>query len=102
MTTHRAAILAVSTIMLFVLSCARGAEGSSADLLTADFADRECVGQNATDAMTLRVAEAGVYTLAVGRDWGSSAGATSGTRKSRPPPFTISAVPSGIQFGAST
>lgn len=45
------------------------------NVLSAGFSDRECVGQNGTDTITLRTAEAGVYTLAVGRDWGSSAGA---------------------------
>lgn len=51
-----------------------GQEPNGVDVLTGGPTDRECVGQDATDVVSLRVAEAGVYTLAVGRDWGSSAG----------------------------
>ena len=55
---------------------APGTPLSGTNLLTGTNLDRECVGQNTTDNVpSIRVAEEGVYLVAVGRDWGSSAGA---------------------------
>ena len=44
------------------------------NLLMNDTLDRECVGQNETDSLVVTATSAGTYQLAVGRDWGSSAG----------------------------
>jgi len=45
------------------------------NLLTGTTQDRECVGQDQGDEASVTVAEAGVYQVAITRDWGSSAGA---------------------------
>lgn len=45
------------------------------NLLTGTTQDRECVGQDQGDEVTVADVEEGVYKIAVTRDWGSSAGA---------------------------
>jgi len=49
---------------------------SGTNLLTASAFDQSCGGMNITESATLTVYETGTYRLAVGRDWGSSAGAS--------------------------
>jgi hypothetical protein len=49
---------------------------SGANLLTGPSSDRMCRAQNVSDTVTFRALTAGVYRIAVGRDWGSSAGAS--------------------------
>ena len=46
------------------------------NLLTGANKDRMCAGQNIGDTITFRTTAAGVYRIAVGRDWDSSAGAS--------------------------
>lgn len=53
-----------------------GVAPSGDDLLTGRSSDRMCVGQNASDTVTFRARDEGTYRIAVGRDWGSSAGAS--------------------------
>ncbi len=48
---------------------------SETNVLTNVPNDRSCVGQDQSDSVTFTTADAGVYAFAVGRDWGSSAGA---------------------------
>jgi hypothetical protein len=48
---------------------------SGTNLLTGSNKDRMCAGQNASDSITFDTTSAGLYRIAVGRDWGSSAGA---------------------------
>jgi hypothetical protein len=55
---------------------APGVALSEANLLTGLASDRQCVGQNTSDGVTFRAVSAGVYRIAVARDWGSSAGAS--------------------------
>ena len=49
---------------------------TGASLLTGVSNDRMCVGQNASDTVIFKAVTAGTYRIAVGRDWGSSAGAS--------------------------
>ncbi len=49
---------------------------TSASLLTGTTSDRSCVSQNTSDSVTFKAPTTGTYRLAVGRDWGSSAGAS--------------------------
>jgi hypothetical protein len=49
---------------------------NGANLLTGPTSDRMCGGQNVSDTVTFRAVTAGTYRIAVGRDWGSSAGAS--------------------------
>jgi hypothetical protein len=53
-----------------------GSALSGTNLLNDSTNDRECVGQNINDSVAVVAGAAGVYRLAVGRDWGASAGAT--------------------------
>ncbi|MCL4225096.1 MAG: hypothetical protein KJZ91_11580 [Myxococcales bacterium] len=55
---------------------APGVALSGANLLTGLTFDRRCGGQNASDTVMFRAATAGTYRIAVGRDWGMSAGAS--------------------------
>src|SRR6185503_14808158 len=55
---------------------APGVPLTGANLLLGMNRDRMCKGQNASDSATFQTTAAGVYRLAVGRDWGSSAGAS--------------------------
>ena len=48
---------------------------SGTNLLTGSNKDRMCGGQNTSDSITFDTTSAGLYRIAVGRDWGSSAGA---------------------------
>lgn len=49
---------------------------SGKNLMTGRSVDRRCGGQDASDAVTIRAVGAGVYRIAVARDWGASAGAS--------------------------
>ena len=49
---------------------------SGTNLLTGSNRDRMCAGQNTSDSITFDTTSAGLYRIAVGRDWGSSAGAS--------------------------
>lgn len=72
---------------------APGAALSTRNLLTGTTADRECGGQNVGDTTSTWIPHTtGTYRLAVGRDWGSSAGATGSYRldvSSRAAPITL-------------
>jgi hypothetical protein len=48
---------------------------SGTNLLTGSNRDRMCAGQNASDSITFDTTSAGLYRIAVGRDWDNSAGA---------------------------
>ena len=52
-----------------------GVDLGGINLLTGTTQDRECVGQNQGDEVSVAVGEEGVYMIVVSRDWGSSAGA---------------------------
>lgn len=53
-----------------------GSPLNGTNLLNGSSNDRQCVGQNANDSVAVVAGDAGVYRLAVGRDWGESAGAS--------------------------
>jgi hypothetical protein len=62
--------------VLRLAAFAPGTALTGANLLTGPASDRQCVGQNVSDSVTFRAPTSGVYRIAVGRDWGSSAGAS--------------------------
>ena len=68
---------------------------SGANLLTGPAADRMCVGQNTSDTVLYRAVGAGTHRIGIGRDWGSSAGA-SGTYT-----LTVSSSAAMTYLGAS-
>lgn len=81
---------------------APGTALTGANLLTGLSSDRQCVGQDTSDSVTFRAIAAGVYRIAVARDWGSSAGAggtytltVTSTRPLVPGSQTVSDAPSG-------
>ena len=53
-----------------------GGAVNSVNRLNGGFTDRQCVGQNVSDSIASPALPTGQHRLAVGRDWGSSAGAT--------------------------
>src|SRR5262245_4873934 len=46
------------------------------NLLTGGQVDRQCVGQNICDSLVVAASASGTYRIAIGRDWGQSAGAS--------------------------
>ncbi|MBK9036953.1 MAG: hypothetical protein IPL61_37830 [Myxococcales bacterium] len=72
-----------------------GVPYTGANLLTGIASDRKCVAQNTSDTVVFKAVSAGTYRLAVGRDWGSSAGA-SGTYT-----LTVSSTGTMTYVGAS-
>lgn len=53
-----------------------GSALNSVNRLNNTYADRRCVAQNGSDIVTSGILPAGLHRMAIGRDWGTSAGAS--------------------------